>query len=63
VVLEVNENMPRTWGTNQIHISEVDAIVENTIPLVELPTIPVNEKDEAIAAISPIWLKTVPVFK
>ncbi|HNX29588.1 MAG TPA: acetyl-CoA hydrolase/transferase C-terminal domain-containing protein [Syntrophomonadaceae bacterium] len=48
VVLEVNENMPRTFGTNQIHISEVDLIVENNIPLVCLPDIPVNEKDEAI---------------
>lgn len=48
VVLEVNENMPRTWGTNQIHISEVELLVENNIPLVELPDIPVNEKDEAI---------------
>jgi 4-hydroxybutyrate CoA-transferase len=48
VVLEVNENMPRTFGTNHLHISEVDAVVENHIPLVELPTIPVNEKDEAI---------------
>ena len=48
IVLEVNENMPRTHGTNQIHISEVDCLVENTIPLVQLPEIPVNEKDELI---------------
>ncbi|NLB52978.1 MAG: acetyl-CoA hydrolase [Syntrophomonadaceae bacterium] len=48
VVLEVNENMPRTHGTNQIHISEVACVVENTIPLVQLPDIPVNEKDELI---------------
>lgn len=48
VVVEVNENMPRTFGTNHLHVSEVDAIVENHIPLVELPNIPVNEKDEAI---------------
>lgn len=48
VVLEVNENMPRTYGTNHLHISEVDAVVENHIPLIELPNVPVNEKDEAI---------------
>lgn len=48
VVVEVNENMPRTFGTNHLHISEVDAIVENHIPLVELPNIPVTDKDEAI---------------
>lgn len=48
VVVEVNENMPRTYGTNHLHISEVDAVVENHIPLVELPNIPVTDKDEAI---------------
>lgn len=48
ILVEVNENMPRTYGSNHLHISEVSAIVENHIPLVELPTIPVNEKDKAI---------------
>lgn len=48
IVVEVNENMPRTYGNNQLHISEVSAVVENSIPLVELPQIPVNERDEMI---------------
>jgi acyl-CoA hydrolase len=38
VVLEINENMPRTLGDTQIHISEVDHVVENHVPLFELPS-------------------------
>lgn len=48
IMVEVNENMPRTHGNNHFHISEVSAIVENHIPLVELPDIPMNQKDEMI---------------
>ncbi len=38
VVLEINENMPRTLGDTQIHISEVDYVVEHHVPLFELPS-------------------------
>ena len=48
IILEVNENMPRTYGTNQLHISEVSAVIENNIPLFELPPIPITDKDEKI---------------
>lgn len=48
IMVEVNENMPRTFGNNHLHISEVSAVVENHVPLIELPDIPVNEKDEII---------------
>jgi len=48
IIVEVNENMPRTHGNNQLHISEVTAVIENHIPLVELPHIPVTDKDEKI---------------
>ena len=48
VIVEVNENMPRTFGSNHLHVSEIDAIVEHTIPLVELPEIPVTAEDEAV---------------
>jgi len=37
VIVEVNENMPRVFGDSLIHISEVDAVVENHVPLVDLP--------------------------
>jgi itaconate CoA-transferase len=35
LVVEVNENMPRVLGDTLLHISEVDAIVENHVPLLE----------------------------
>jgi itaconate CoA-transferase len=34
--VEVNRNMPRVFGDSLIHISEVDAVVENHVPLMEL---------------------------
>jgi len=48
IIVEVNENMPRTYGNNQLHISEVSAVVENHIHLVEVPPIPTNDRDEKI---------------
>lgn len=36
-IVEVNENMPRVFGDSMIHISEVDTIVENHVPLFEMP--------------------------
>ena len=35
VIIEVNKNMPRVYGESLVHISEVDAIVENDQPLSE----------------------------
>jgi itaconate CoA-transferase len=38
LIVEVNENMPRVHGEGaELHVSEVDAIVENHVPLLELP--------------------------
>jgi acyl-CoA hydrolase/ABC-type branched-subunit amino acid transport system substrate-binding protein len=48
VVLEINENLPWTLGDTQIHISDVDYVVENTEPLVELPVTPPNDWESAI---------------
>lgn len=36
LIVEVNERMPRVFGDSLLHISEVDAVVENTQPLLEL---------------------------
>jgi itaconate CoA-transferase len=50
LIVEVNENMPRVYGAGaELHISEVDAIVENHVPLLELPIRPAAPADEAIA--------------
>ena len=35
VVAEVNPNMPRTLGDSFLHVSEIDAFVENDVPLPE----------------------------
>lgn len=37
-ILEVNENFPRTFGDSQVHISEIDALVESNreIPIANL---------------------------
>jgi itaconate CoA-transferase len=37
VVVEVNRNMPRVFGDSLVHVSEVQAIVENHAPLVNVP--------------------------
>ncbi|HBW35772.1 acetyl-CoA hydrolase/transferase family protein [Desulfosporosinus sp. BICA1-9] len=39
VILEVNENQPRVFGDNFIHISQVDYIVENNQPLFTNPAV------------------------
>ncbi|MDH7479122.1 MAG: acetyl-CoA hydrolase/transferase C-terminal domain-containing protein [Syntrophomonadaceae bacterium] len=51
VIVQVSENMPRTWGDNHLHISEVSAVVEFTQPLVELPEIPMTKEDETIGGL------------
>ena len=48
VVLEINENLPWTLGDTQIHISEVDHVVENHIPLFELPAATPSETEQKI---------------
>lgn len=52
LILEVNSYMPRVQGDGaEIHISEVNAIVENNVPLIELPTRSASPEDEAISNI------------
>src|SRR5271155_4846444 len=49
LVVEVNENMPRVSGAGaELHVSEVDAIVENNVPLLELPGRAPAPEDEVI---------------
>ncbi|MBL0387504.1 acetyl-CoA hydrolase/transferase family protein [Tumebacillus sp. ITR2] len=48
ILLEVNGNMPRTFGHNQIHISQVAALVENHVPLPTLGEPQITEKDAKI---------------
>ena len=49
LIVEVNENMPRVNGAGaELHVSEVDAIVENHVPLLELPIRGAAPEDEVI---------------
>ncbi|MBN2792048.1 MAG: hypothetical protein JXQ81_06020 [Desulfuromonadales bacterium] len=48
LLLEVNKNMPRVFGDNQIHVSQVAAIVENHLPVNELLDRPITQLDKII---------------
>jgi itaconate CoA-transferase len=49
LIVEVNDQMPRVYGSlAQLHVSEVEAIVENNVPLPELPIRESGPEDVAI---------------
>ena len=47
--LEANPRMPRTFGENQVHVSDVVGWCEADYPLIELPDHPVGDRDVRIA--------------
>ena len=49
--VEVNRQMPRTHGENQVHLSQVVGWCEADYPLGELPTRPPRETDREISAL------------
>ena len=49
VIVEVNENMPRVHGDARLHISDVDAVVENHIPMPPVERVAGGPVDEKIA--------------
>lgn len=51
VIAQVNEHMPRVHGDAWVHASEIDALVEHSAPLAELPVPPVHAEDEAMGKI------------
>ena len=58
LIVEVNDHMPRVYGSlSQLHVSEVEAIVENNVPLLELP---VNKSGPEDAAIGKMIAEMVP---
>ena len=48
LIIEVNENMPRVLGDTLLHISEVDVIVENHVPLLEVHAPDPGPQDDII---------------
>jgi len=49
--LETNRQMPRTFGRNQVHISQVVGWSESDYPLIEVPPPQSSEADRAIAGL------------
>ena len=50
LIVEVNRQMPRTFGETFIHVSKVDALVETDRPLLELEAEPSTPLQERIAS-------------
>lgn len=48
VIAQINPSMPRTLGDSFIHISDIDYIVEEDTPLIELPPAEITEVERAI---------------
>ena len=48
--LEVNHRMPRTWGRNQVHVSQIAGWTEVDRPLVEIAPPPSTDVDARIAS-------------
>ena len=57
LVVEVNPNMPRVFGQSQLHLSEVDTVVENEAPLIEMPPPDPHPEDDTIG---PMLAELVP---
>lgn len=49
VIVEINDQMPRTHGDTFLHVSRVDAFVETSHPLAEYPKHPISETQREIA--------------
>ncbi len=47
--VEVNSRMPRTFGGNQLHVSDVVGFCESDIELGQLPAIQAGDRDQRIA--------------
>jgi len=51
IFLEANARMPRTFGRNQIHISQVVGWSRADYPLIEVPPVATSEEDRRIGAL------------
>ena len=61
--LEVNKQMPRTFGANQIHISQIEGYIPVDYPLHEIPIYHVTDTDRESDRSSWSKLKTAQQFK
>jgi len=51
VILEINANFPRTFGDVEVHISDIDYLVETNYDVPELPDLEPSDKDLQIGAL------------
>ena len=51
VILEINPNAPRTFGDVEMHVNDIDYLVEVDYPMPEIIDVEPNEKDIAIGNI------------
>jgi len=49
LVAQVNDRMPRTYGDSFVHVGEIDALVEGSQPLCEMPRSEISETHHQIA--------------
>ncbi len=49
--VEANARMPRTFGRNQLHLSQVSGWIERDTPLIEVPPRQPTDEDQRIAAL------------
>lgn len=50
VIVEVNDQMPRTLGDSFVHVTDIDYFVEVSHPVIELPPAKITEIEKAIGA-------------
>jgi 4-hydroxybutyrate CoA-transferase len=48
IIAEVNDQMPRTHGDTALHVSEINAFVVNSHPVIELPLPKIGDVEKAI---------------
>jgi acyl-CoA hydrolase len=49
VVAQINDQVPRTYGDSFIHVSDIDAVVQSSRPLLEMKPHEINEIHTAVA--------------
>lgn len=58
--LEVNPNMPRTFGSTLVHISQIDALCESDAAVLELPEVHLADLDEISVRIGNYVAEQIP---
>lgn len=49
IIASINQSQPRTFGDSEIHISQIDALIDTRIPIFELPNAETSPEERQIA--------------